>query len=267
MKLGPGVSTVIAGGATGLGAATAEALAGAGCKVAILDMQKEPGEALARKIGGLYVAFDIGSDASVDAALAFARESHGVERVLVNFIGVVERQPTAWRDPEGGVIRIHDIASFERLLHVNLTGAFRLAAKAAQAMMTLPPASPDGERGVIINSVSAASEDGLRGQVAYAAAEGGILALTRPMARDLAGEGIRVMTIIPGLYDVNASGRRSAPDDASPAAGAAQAGDAARAEDIAKAEHVARTVIGVCENTTLNGQVLRLDSVLRAAAQ
>jgi NAD(P)-dependent dehydrogenase (short-subunit alcohol dehydrogenase family) len=228
MKLGSGVSAVIVGGTTGPGAATAEALATAGCKVAILDTHREQGEALAAKVGGLYRPIEDEGEASVDAALAAAREANGVERVLVNFVAEVEHHPTVWRDAEGGVL-IHDIPCFERLLRVNLTRTFYLSAKAAQAMMDLPTLGTSGERGVIINLVSGSSEDGLGGEAAFAASEGGVLALTRPMARDLAAEGIRVMTIIPG-------GAEAAP-----------------------------RVIEICEDDAMNGQVLRLEETLRAA--
>lgn len=252
MKLGPGISAVVAGGATGLGASTAEALARAGCKVAILDNQREPGESLAQKIDAIYCHIELTSQYTVDAALEFARETNGVERVLVNFAGVSEIQPTAWRDPESGRIFIHDIPSFERLLQINLTGAFYLAARSAQAMMTLPPLGPTGERGVIINSASRSAEDGLGGEAALAASEGGVLALTRPMARDLAGEGIRVMTIMPGLAETNPLPDQ--PDDIA----AALVTMELRMESLAGSVRVAHTVLEICENEALNGQVLRL---------
>jgi NAD(P)-dependent dehydrogenase (short-subunit alcohol dehydrogenase family) len=208
MKLGNDISAVVAGGAKGLGAAAAEKLAEAGCKVAILDMYREEGEALARRIGAIYRHLEISSEITVDTALDFAREEHGMERVLINCAGIAIDQPAVWRDPDTGRIMLHDIPSFERLLQVNLTGTFYMATKSAAAMMTLPPLD-EGIRGVIINSASVASEDGQEGQSAYAASEGGVLALTRPLARDLVNEGIRVVTIMSGRYDTADFAERS----------------------------------------------------------
>lgn len=200
MKLGNDISAIVAGGATGLGAATAEKLAEAGCKVAILDMYREPGEELAKKIGGIYCHLEISSEITVDTAIDFAREEHGTERILINCAGVALDQPAVWRDKATGKVMLHDVPSFERLLQVNLTGTFYMATKSAAAMMELSPLD-NGIRGVIINSASVAAEDGLEGQAAYAASEGGVLALTRPLARDLVNEGIRVVTIMAGRYD------------------------------------------------------------------
>lgn len=208
MKLGKNISAIVAGGAKGLGAAAAEKLAAAGCKVAILDMFREEGEALARKIGGIYRHLEISSEITVDTALDFARDEHGIERILVNCAGVALDQQTVWRDKDSGRILLHDVPSFERLLQVNLTGTFYMATKSASAMMELEPLD-NGIRGIIINSASVASEDGMSGQAAYAASEGGVLALTRPMARDLVDEGIRVVTIMSGRYDTAMFAERS----------------------------------------------------------
>lgn len=208
MKLGNDISAVVAGGAKGLGAAAAEKLANAGCKVAILDMYREEGEALARRIGAIYRHLEISSEITVDTALDFAREENGVERILVNCAGIASDQPAVWRDPDTGQIKLHDIPSFERLLQVNLTGTFYMATKSAAAMMTLPPLD-GGFRGVIINSASLAAEDGQEGQCGYAASEGGVLALTRPLARDLVNDGIRIVTIMSGRYDTAMFAERS----------------------------------------------------------
>ncbi len=208
MRLGKDISAIVAGGAKGLGAAAAEKLAAAGCKVAILDMYREEGEALADRIGAIYRHLEISSEITVDTALDFAREEHGLERVLINCAGIAMDQPTVWRNPDTGRIMLHDVPSFERLLQVNLTGTFYMATKAAAAMMTLPPLE-GGIRGIIINSASVAAEDGLEGQAAYAASEGGVLALTRPLARDLVNDGIRVVTIMSGRYDTDMFAERS----------------------------------------------------------
>ncbi|MDX2265885.1 MAG: SDR family NAD(P)-dependent oxidoreductase [Hyphomicrobiales bacterium] len=250
MKLGNGVSAIVAGGATGLGAAAAEKLASKGCKVAILDMYREPGEALARKIGGIYCHLEISSEITVDTAFDFAREENGIERVLVNCAGVAIEQRAAWRDPQGR-IHIHDVPSFERLLQVNLTGTFYMAVKAAQGMMSLPPLD-NGMRGVIINSASVAAEDGLEGQAAYAASEGGVLALTRPLARDLVDDGVRVVTIMPGRYDTMMFTERST--DVRQMVGTTKQ----QPDGMSDPKEFAEMVVKLCEDDQYNGQVIRL---------
>jgi NAD(P)-dependent dehydrogenase (short-subunit alcohol dehydrogenase family) len=249
MKLGNDISAVVAGGATGLGAAAAERLAEAGCKVAILDMYREPGEALARKIGGIYCHLEISSEITVDTALDFAREEHGPERILINCAGIALDQKAVWRD--NGKILLHDVPSFERLLQVNLTGTFYMATKSAAAMMNLSPLD-NGIRGVIINSASVAAEDGLEGQAAYAASEGGVLALTRPLARDLVNDGIRVVTIMAGRYDTNMFTGRS--EDVTQKVGTVQR----EASGMADPTEFADTVRKVIEDDDINGQWVRL---------
>jgi NAD(P)-dependent dehydrogenase (short-subunit alcohol dehydrogenase family) len=249
MKLGKDISAIVAGGATGLGAATAEKLAAAGCKVAILDMYREPGEALARKIGGIYCHLEISSEITVDTAIDFAREEHGAERILVNCAGVALEQKAVWRD--NGRILLHDVPSFERLLQVNLTGTFYMATKSAAGMMNLTPLD-NGIRGVIINSASVAAEDGLEGQAAYAASEGGVLALTRPLARDFVNDGIRVVTIMAGRYDTVMFTDRS--EDVTQKVGTKQR-QPAEMSDPGEFADMVRKVI---EDDDINGQWVRL---------
>jgi NAD(P)-dependent dehydrogenase (short-subunit alcohol dehydrogenase family) len=251
MKLGKDISAIVAGGATGLGAATAEKLAAAGCKVAILDMYREPGEALARKIGGIYCHLEISSEITVDTAIDFAREEHGAERILVNCAGVALEQKAVWRD--NGRILLHDVPSFERLLQVNLTGTFYMATKSAAGMMNLTPLD-NGIRGVIINSASVAAEDGLEGQAAYAASEGGVLALTRPLARDLVNDGIRVVTIMAGRYDTAMFTGRS--EDVTQKVGTVQRDPSGMGDP----KEFADTVRKVIEDDDINGQWVRLSS-------
>ncbi len=253
MKLGKDISAIVAGGATGLGAATAEKLAAAGCKVAILDMYRSEGEAIANKIGGIYRHLEISSEITVDTAFDFVRDDHGVERVLVNCAGVALDQPAVWRDPGSGKIMIHDVPSFERLLQVNLTGTFYTTIKAAAGMMTLPPLD-NGIRGIIINSASVASEDGLEGQAAYAASEGGVLALTRPLARDLVNEGIRIATIMSGRYDTAMFTERS--EDMTEKVGTHKRDP----EGLADANEFADLVLRIIEDDDINGQWVRMSS-------
>ncbi len=249
MRLGNTIAAVVAGGATGLGAAAAEKLAQAGCKVAILDMYREPGEALARKIGGIYRHLEIASEITVDTALDFARDEHGPERILINCAGIALDQRAVWR--ENGRIITHDVPSFERLLQVNLTGTFYMATKSAAAMMTLPPLD-NGIRGIIINSASLAAEDGLEGQAAYAASEGGVLALTRPLARDLVNDGIRVVTIMAGRYDTMMFAERS--EDMTEKVGSHQRQPAGMGDPAEFADMVRKVI----EDDEINGQWVRL---------
>lgn len=253
MRLGNDISAIVAGGAKGLGAAAAEKLAAAGCRVAILDMYREEGEALAARIGAIYRHLEISSEITVDTALDFAREEHGIERILVNCAGIALDQRAVWRDPETGRIMTHDVPSFERLLQVNLTGTFYMATKSAAAMMTLPPLD-GGIRGVIINSASTASEDGMEGQAAYAASEGGVLALTRPLARDLVNEGIRVVTIMSGLYDTAMFARRS--EDMTEKVGATEQSPSVMADP----REFAELVLKVIGDDEINGQWVRMNS-------
>lgn len=251
MQLGNQISAIIAGGATGLGAAAAERLAAKGCKIAILDMHRQQGETLARKLGGIYCHLEISSEITVDMAIEFAREENGIERILLNCAGIAHEQRAVWRDPQGRIM-LHDVASFERLLQVNLTGTFYMALKSASAMMTLAPVDANGMRGLIINSASLAAEDGLEGQAAYAASEGGVLALTRPLARDLLEDGIRVVTIMPGRYDTamfierGSEFRQMTATAKQPLAGLSDPGE------------FADMVIQICENDDYNGQCIRL---------
>ena len=253
MRIGNDISAIVAGGAKGLGAAAAEKLAAAGCKVAILDMYRQEGEALAAKIGGIYRHLEISSEITVDTALDFAREEHGIERILVNCAGVALDQPSVWRDPNNGRILLHDVPSFERLLQVNLTGTFYMATKSAAAMMTLPPLD-GGIRGIVINSASVASEDGKEGQAAYAASEGGVLALTRPLARDLVDEGIRVVTIMSGRYDTSMFVERS--EDMTQKIKATEHD----ANVLADTREFADMVLKIIGDDEINGQWVRMNS-------
>jgi NAD(P)-dependent dehydrogenase (short-subunit alcohol dehydrogenase family) len=212
-------------------------------------MYREPGEALARKIGGIYCHLEISSEITVDTALDFAREEHGPERILVNCAGIALDQKAVWRD--NGRIIMHDVPSFERLLQVNLTGTFYMATKAAAAMMNLNPLD-NGIRGVIINSASVAAEDGLEGQAAYAASEGGVLALTRPLARDLVNDGIRVVTIMAGRYDTDMFTARS--EDVTQKVGTTQRDTSGMTDP----KEFADTVRKVIEDDDINGQWVRL---------
>jgi NAD(P)-dependent dehydrogenase (short-subunit alcohol dehydrogenase family) len=201
MKLDSSISAVVTGGASGLGAATARALAAKGVKVAIFDLQKEKGEALAAEIGGVFCEVNVTSDESVDAGFAKARAAIGQERILVNCAGTGNAIKTASRSKEDGSIKHFPLEAFNWLIQINLVGTFRCIAKSAAGMMTLDPVDEFGERGAIVNTASVAAEDGQIGQAAYSASKGGVVGMTLPIARDLMGEGIRVNTILPGIFD------------------------------------------------------------------
>jgi NAD(P)-dependent dehydrogenase (short-subunit alcohol dehydrogenase family) len=199
LKIDSSVSAVVTGGASGLGEATARALAARGAKVALFDLQQEKGESVAAEIGGIFCQVDVTSDESVDAGLARARAAHGQERILVNCAGIGTIGKTTRRDRETGAITHFPVDAFAKTLAVNTVGSFRCIAKSAAGMMTLDPLD-DNERGAIVNTASVAAIDGQVGQAAYSASKGGIVGMTLPIARDLMDEGIRVNTILPGIF-------------------------------------------------------------------
>jgi NAD(P)-dependent dehydrogenase (short-subunit alcohol dehydrogenase family) len=200
MKLSSDISAVVTGGASGLGAATARRLAKHGVKVALFDLNAEAGEALAKEIGGVFCKVDVTSEEQVDAAFAKARAAIGQERVLINCAGTGNAIKTASRDKKTGEIKAFPTLNFDRIIQINLVGTFRCIAKSAAGMMTLPPLE-HGERGAIVNTASVAAQDGQIGQASYSASKAGIVGMTLPIARDLMGEGIRVNTILPGIFE------------------------------------------------------------------
>jgi NAD(P)-dependent dehydrogenase (short-subunit alcohol dehydrogenase family) len=200
MKLSSSISAVITGGASGLGAATARRLAARGVRVALFDVNEASGEALAAELSGVFCKVDVTSEEQVDAGFAKARDAVGQERVLVNCAGTGKAIKTASRDKSTGAIMSFPTADFDRIVQINLVGTFRCTAKSAAGMMTLSVLD-DGERGAIVNTASVAAQDGQIGQASYSASKAGIVGMTLPIARDLMGEGIRVNTILPGIFD------------------------------------------------------------------
>jgi NAD(P)-dependent dehydrogenase (short-subunit alcohol dehydrogenase family) len=201
MKLSSDISAIVTGGASGLGEATARVLAAAGVKVGLFDMNEERGQMVAGEIGGAFAKVDVSDAASVDAGLETLRAANGQERIMINCAGIGGAMKTVSRKRDTGEIMAHNMDVYTRIININLIGSFICASKSAAGMMTLEPTEPDGERGVIINTASVAAQDGQIGQVAYASSKGGILAMALPMARDLAREGIRVNTILPGFFE------------------------------------------------------------------
>ena len=261
MKLGSDIAAIVTGGASGLGAATAAALAGAGCKVAIFDLNREAGEASAKTIGALFVACDVTDDASVQTALGTARTANGRERILVNCAGIVLGQRVVSRCRETGEPIPHSTPAFEKVLAINLIGTFRMVAACAASMVKLDPVCEDGERGVIVCTASVAAEDGQMGQAAYSASKGGVAAMTLPIARDLARDGIRVNTILPGIF--NTPMFANLPDEAR----RSLAATVPFPSRLGEPSEYAALVRHICENVMLNGATIRLDGSLRLAAR
>ena len=258
MQLDSRISAVVTGGASGLGAATARRLASHGVKVALFDLNAAQGEALAREIGGVFCQVDVTSEDQVDAAFAQARAAHGQERILVNCAGTGNAIKTASRDKATGEIRHFPLANFDRILQINLVGTFRCIAKSAAGMLTLDPL-PDGERGAIVNTASVAAEDGQIGQASYSASKAGVVGMTLPIARDLMGEGIRVNTILPGIFGTPLL--QSLPDNVKEAL-AASVPFPKRLGDPAEYAQTAEFLI-TCGY--MNGESIRVDGAIRMA--
>lgn len=259
MKLEKHMAAVVTGGASGLGEASARMLAGAGLRVALLDRDEERGKALAAEIGALFCPADVTDDASVDAALAHARSEHGPERVLVCCAGIAPGKRLVSQNRDTGQLVPHDLATFRRTIEVNLIGSFHLMAKCAAAIAALEPVTVDGGRGVMIATASIAATDGQIGQAAYAASKAGVMGLTLPLARDLAGTGIRVMTIMPGLF------RTPMLDTVSDEFRQALEKSVPFPSRLGRPDEYAALVRTIIENDMLNGECIRLDGALRMA--
>jgi NAD(P)-dependent dehydrogenase (short-subunit alcohol dehydrogenase family) len=259
MELNNKVSAVVTGAASGLGAGTARALAAKGVKVGILDVNAELGEKIAAEIGGTFARCDVTDEASVDEALAMVRAANGQERVLVNCAGIAIGKRLVRKDRETGAISHHDLASFARVININLIGTFTMIAKCAAGMVALDPIGPDNERGMIISTASVAAEDGQIGQVAYSASKGGVQAMTLPLARDLAKDGIGVAAILPGLFHTPMFD--GLPDEAREALAAS----VPFPSRLGSAAEYAQLAISICENVMLNGVNIRLDGAVRLA--
>ncbi len=252
MELG-GNAALVTGAGSGLGAATAEALAVAGMRVVAMDLNAEGLAALAARCDATPVAGDVANEADVAAALE-AAAGLGPLRLAVNCAGIAPAARVVGRNGA------HDLALFERTLRVNLLGTFNVLRLAAQRMQGQEAVAPDGERGVIVNTASIAAEDGQIGQCAYAASKAGVMGLTLPAARELAKSGIRVVTIAPGLFETP---MLAGLPEAAQAAIRALPPFPAR---LGQPEEFARMVLAICANPLLNGTTIRFDSALRLPA-
>lgn len=247
-----GTAALVTGGGSGLGAATARALAGQGVQVAVLDINEANATAIAAKIGGLAVRCDVSDAASAEHAVATAAQAHGPARILVNCAGVGTAGRIVGRD---GPMPLGD---FERVIRINLIGTFNMLRVASNAMSTLDPMQ-DGERGVIVNTASVAAYEGQIGQAAYASSKGGVISLTLPAARELARFGIRVMTIAPGLFLTPMM------EGLPPAAQASLGASVPYPPRLGQPSEFAALVLHILANTMLNGETIRLDGALRMA--
>lgn len=257
MKLDSNITAIITGGASGLGEATARALAAHGVKVGIFDLNEEKGEAVAKELGGAFAKVNVTSEDQVDAGFAKIRGALGQERILVNCAGTGNAIKTASRDKETGEAKHFPLDKFDLIIQINLVGTFRCIAKSAAGMLSLDPI--DGERGAIVNTASVAAEDGQMGQAAYSASKGGVVGMTLPIARDLAKEFIRVNTILPGIF--NTPLLQGAPDNVK-AALAASVPNPAR---LGMPEEYASLALQMIQNGYFNGEDVRLDGAIRMA--
>jgi NAD(P)-dependent dehydrogenase (short-subunit alcohol dehydrogenase family) len=248
-----GQAAIVSGGASGLGRATAEALARKGAKVALFDVNLAAAEEAASAIGGLALACDVTDAAAAERAFAAARERHGPARIAVNCAGIGPAARIVGRDGEA-----MPLAEFRRVIEVNLIGSFNVMRLAAAEMSALDPLD-DGERGIIVSTASVAAYEGQVGQAAYAASKGGVVSLTLPAARELARWGVRVVAIAPGIFatpmlmglpqNVQQSLAASVPFP----------------QRLGMPAEYASLVLHLIDNRMINGEVVRLDGALRMA--
>ena len=250
---------VVTGGASGLGEATARMLRARGAKVAIIDMQAERGAMIAKEIGAFFHICDVTNEVSVATALAAARAANGQERILANCAGIAPGKRMISKNKETGALMAHDLAHFVKVVNVNLIGSFIVTSQSAVGMASLAPVDADGQRGVIINTASVAAEDGQVGQAAYAASKAGVAGMTLPIARDLAQYGIRVCTILPGLF---MTPMFAGLDETFKKSLAASVPFPSR---LGTPEEYAKLAYAIIDNDMLNGETIRLDGAVRLA--
>jgi len=250
MKL-TGVAAIVTGGGSGLGRATAEALAARGARVAVFDLNPAAAAEAAKAAGGLGFVGDVADEASASAGIAKAEAAHGPARVLVNCAGIGVAKRVAGRDGP------HPLVDFERVIRVNLIGTFNMIRLAAASMGKLDPI--DGERGVIVSTASVAAYDGQIGQAAYSASKGGVVAMTLPIARELAQFGIRVNAIAPGVFLTPML--RGLPQEAQDSLAAS----VPFPRRLGQPAEYAALAVHLVENGYLNGETIRIDGALRMA--
>jgi len=246
-------SSIVTGGASGIGEACARQLATAGSRVVVADLNEELGQAIASEIGGLFVKCDVSSVDDADAAVAAASEM-GPLRALVNSAGI----GYAGRTIDRNNVPL-DLDKFSFVLKVNLIGTFNMLSRSAAAMAQTDPVDEDGSRGAIVNMASAAAFDGQIGQCAYSASKGGVVGMTLPIARDLSAVGVRVNTIAPGLIDTPIYGEGDASDQFK-----AHLGQSVLfPKRLGSGEELAFGVMECITNPYMNGETIRLDGGIR----
>lgn len=248
-----GIAAIVTGGASGLGAATAERLAALGAKVTLFDLNAERGTAFADQIGGRFAAVNVTDEAAVAAAILEAEEVNGKARILINCAGIGPPAKVIGRD--GNAL---PLADFVRIMNINLLGTFNVLSKFAARIHDADPIGPE-ERGVIVNTASVAAFDGQIGQAAYAASKGGVVGMTLPIARELARYGIRVMTIAPGIFWTPLLG--SLPQEAQDSLGK----QVPFPPRLGHPDEYALMVESIVLNPMLNGETIRLDGAIRMA--
>ncbi len=250
-----GTVALVTGGASGIGAGVARALAASGSRVVVADLQADKGEALAAEIGGVFARVDVTDSASIQAAVEQA-ENLGELRALVNSAGIGWAQRTIGRD--GEFASAHDIDAFRKVVAINLVGSFDAIRLAATAMSRLAPTA-SGERGAIVNIASVAAFDGQIGQAAYAASKGGLVGLTLPVARDLAAAAIRLTTVAPGLIDTPIYDFAEDAEEFK-----ARLGESVLfPQRLGRPEELASMVVECLTNPYMNGEVVRVDGGIR----
>lgn len=253
MNITENTVALVSGGASGLGAAAATALAEAGARIVILDRNTRAGTDTAKALGGQFVETDVSDPTSVSAALAAVKDAFGALHIAVNCAGIAPAVKTVSKGAP------HDPVTFVNTINVNLIGTFNVASQAAALMAENDPMDADGSRGVIVNTASVAAFEGQVGQVAYAASKGGVVSMTLPMARDLAQSGIRVCAIAPGLFKTPML--EGLPQEVQDSLGA-QVPFPSRLGDPSEYAQLVRHIV---ENRMLNGEVIRLDGAIRMA--
>ena len=246
-----GVTALVTGAGSGMGAATAKALAKRGARVAVVDLNLESAQQTADSIKGLALSADVSSGESVEAALQQAVDELGVPRVVVSCAGIAAASRIVGREGP------HELDLYQRVINVNLVGTFNVLRLTAERMSTLDPVSDSGARGVIVNTASVAAYDGQIGQAAYSSSKGGVVALTLPAARELARFGIRVMTVAPGL--IGTPMLLNMPDEVQQSL----AGQVPFPQRFGTPEEYADLVLHIVDNEMLNGEVIRLDGASR----
>ncbi len=246
-----GLAAIVTGGASGLGEATARALAAKGAKVALFDMNMEAAQKVAEDIDGLAVECNVADAQSAETAFSVAREAHGPARIVVSCAGIAPASKIVGRNGA------HDLDLFSKVINVNLVGTFNMTRLACAEMCDQAPVNEE-ERGVIINTASIAYADGQIGQAAYAASKGGVASLTLPIAREMASKGIRVMTIAPGIMatpmllnmpeEIQDALNKSVPYGR-----------------MGQPEEFGSLVNHIISNAYLSGEVIRMDGALRMA--